>query len=163
MAKGFKARGGGADLLNFRVIGGTSAPADPKENTIWVNTEQKITSWDLSAAEPQRRSSNRNLLVHPYDITTNVTSNGITFKPYAGGTVGVSGTATAQATCYLNEANPLLLPPGTYTFSGAVSGATASTYVVGLKYSYDGFATALFSTTASSNTVTFDRPVQVIV
>ena len=29
--------GGGASL-NYKVVGGTSAPANPKENTIWVNT-----------------------------------------------------------------------------------------------------------------------------
>ena len=52
MATGYKARGGGANSLNFKVIGGTSAPANPKENTIWVNTDQKITEWHFGADEP---------------------------------------------------------------------------------------------------------------
>lgn len=44
--------GGGASL-NFKVVGGTSAPASPKENTIWVNTSAEITSWAFSATEPE--------------------------------------------------------------------------------------------------------------
>lgn len=38
--------------LNFSVVGGVTQPADPKENMIWVNTDQKITSWLFSATEP---------------------------------------------------------------------------------------------------------------
>lgn len=38
--------------LNFNVVGGTSAPSNPSENTIWVNTSTPITSWDISATEP---------------------------------------------------------------------------------------------------------------
>lgn len=45
-------RGGGANL-NFKVLGGTSQPASPKENTIWVNTDTAITSWFFSATEPE--------------------------------------------------------------------------------------------------------------
>lgn len=44
--------GGGSGGLNFKVVGGTSEPTSPKENTIWVNTGEKITSWVLSATEP---------------------------------------------------------------------------------------------------------------
>lgn len=38
--------GGGASL-NFKVVGGTSTPASPKENTIWVNTDTPITWWGI--------------------------------------------------------------------------------------------------------------------
>ena len=44
--------GGGVGGLNFQVIGGTTAPSNPKENTIWVDTDVEITGWDFSAAEP---------------------------------------------------------------------------------------------------------------
>lgn len=44
--------GGGASL-NFKVIGGTTAPSNPKENTIWVNTDMEITSWIFSATQPE--------------------------------------------------------------------------------------------------------------
>lgn len=44
--------GGGSGGLNFQVIGGTTAPNNPKENTIWVNTSTKITGWVFSATQP---------------------------------------------------------------------------------------------------------------
>ena len=42
---------GGAGL-NFKVVGGTTQPSNPSENTIWVNTSATITSWIFSATEP---------------------------------------------------------------------------------------------------------------
>lgn len=57
MAKGFKhGAGGGGASLNFKVVGGTSAPASPKENTVWVNTDVEITSWVFSVTEPENPS-----------------------------------------------------------------------------------------------------------
>lgn len=53
MGKGFKHGAGGGNPLNFKVVGGTSAPASPKENMIWVNTDVEITSWIFSATEPE--------------------------------------------------------------------------------------------------------------
>lgn len=47
------AGGGSGGGLNFKVVGGTSTPASPKENTIWVNTSTAITSWVFSATEPE--------------------------------------------------------------------------------------------------------------
>lgn len=44
--------GGGGGGLNFTVVGGTSQPVNPKENTIWVNTETEISGWAFSATEP---------------------------------------------------------------------------------------------------------------
>ena len=44
--------GGGSGGLNFQVIGGTTAPSNPKENMIWVNTSTKITSYIFSATQP---------------------------------------------------------------------------------------------------------------
>lgn len=44
--------GGGGGGLNFAVIGGLTQPASPKENTIWVKTETKISSWAFSPTEP---------------------------------------------------------------------------------------------------------------
>lgn len=54
MGYGFKhgAAGGASTALNFKVVGGTSRPSAPGENTIWVNGEG-ITSWVLSPVEPQ--------------------------------------------------------------------------------------------------------------
>lgn len=54
MGKGFKhgAGAGGASSLNYKVVGGTSAPANPRENTIWVNTSKEITDHVFSSEEP---------------------------------------------------------------------------------------------------------------
>ena len=41
--------GGG---LNFAVVGGLTQPASPRENTIWVKTDTKITSWAFSPEAP---------------------------------------------------------------------------------------------------------------
>lgn len=44
--------GGGGGGLNFKVVGGSAQPGNPKENTIWVNTDTEITGWAFSATEP---------------------------------------------------------------------------------------------------------------
>ena len=45
-------RGGAGAGLNFKVVGGTAQPTNPKENTIWVNTPNEITRWIFRADEP---------------------------------------------------------------------------------------------------------------
>lgn len=52
MGIGLKRGAGGPNPLNFKVVGGTSAPAEPRENMIWVNTDQKITSYFFSKTQP---------------------------------------------------------------------------------------------------------------
>lgn len=52
MAKGFKHGAGGTDALNFKVVGGTTQPENPKENTVWVNTDTAISGWVFSPEEP---------------------------------------------------------------------------------------------------------------
>jgi hypothetical protein len=41
----------GSNPLNFKVVGGTTEPTNPKENTIWVNTDVKITGYYFSPKE----------------------------------------------------------------------------------------------------------------
>jgi hypothetical protein len=48
MAKGFKHGAGGGVALKFKVVGGTSAPSNPVENTFWINTDTPITYWIFS-------------------------------------------------------------------------------------------------------------------
>lgn len=52
MGKGFKHGGGGSNPLNLHVVGGTTQPSTPKENTIWVNTSTAITGWVISPVQP---------------------------------------------------------------------------------------------------------------
>ena len=42
--------GGGG--LNFEVVGGTTRPENPAENTIWVSTGTEIEGWSFSQTEP---------------------------------------------------------------------------------------------------------------
>lgn len=49
----FNVSGGGGTALNFRVVGGTTAPSNPKENTIWVNTDKEITGWHFASEQPE--------------------------------------------------------------------------------------------------------------
>lgn len=44
--------GGGSAALNFKVVGGITAPSAPGENTIWVNTGNSISGWAFSATQP---------------------------------------------------------------------------------------------------------------
>lgn len=44
--------GGGSGGLNFEVVGGTSEPSSPKENTIWVDTD-RINNYYFSATQPE--------------------------------------------------------------------------------------------------------------
>lgn len=53
MGYGFKHGGGGSSPLNFRVVGGTSAPSSPRENDIWVNTGTAIPSWSMAVDAPE--------------------------------------------------------------------------------------------------------------
>lgn len=44
--------GGPSATLNFRILGDTTQPDNPVENTIWVNTSTKITGWEFSTTQP---------------------------------------------------------------------------------------------------------------
>lgn len=44
--------GGGYGGLNVLVVGGTTQPENPKENTVWVNTDTEIVGWSFSANSP---------------------------------------------------------------------------------------------------------------
>lgn len=44
--------GGSGASLNYKLVGGTSQPASPSANTVWVNTETAITSHVFAADQP---------------------------------------------------------------------------------------------------------------
>lgn len=39
--------------LNFEVVGGTTQPTNPTENTLWVNTDTEITGWYFTPTQPE--------------------------------------------------------------------------------------------------------------
>lgn len=43
----------GGTALNFKVAGGTAAPADAGENTLWINTATAVTGWSISETAPE--------------------------------------------------------------------------------------------------------------
>lgn len=47
--------GGGS--IGLTVVGGTTQPSNPDENTIWVNTSTEITSWCVQNTEPSSPSA----------------------------------------------------------------------------------------------------------
>lgn len=47
-----KGPGGGGNPLNYTVVGNPQ-PANPKENTIWLNTDVKITGYSFAAEQPE--------------------------------------------------------------------------------------------------------------
>jgi len=55
MAKGFKHGAGGGTPLNFKIVGNPQ-PEDPKENTIWLNTDVKTGRWFFGTSEPENPS-----------------------------------------------------------------------------------------------------------
>ena len=72
----------GAGGLNFKVVGGTTRPADPEENTIWVNTSIPITNVVISNADLLEYDVGTVL------IKTDFTSNGY-FNVAPGSTVNL--------------------------------------------------------------------------
>lgn len=45
--------GGGGGGLNLKVVGGTTQPANPRENTVWINTTTAITGYALGPTPPE--------------------------------------------------------------------------------------------------------------
>ena len=45
--------GGG---LNFEIVGSTEQPANPSENTVWIETDREITEWIFSVEEPENKT-----------------------------------------------------------------------------------------------------------
>ena len=58
--------------LNFKIVGGTTQPSSPKENTIWIETDTAIGEWQFSATEPTTRADGTALQTGDVWICTNV-------------------------------------------------------------------------------------------
>ena len=150
---------------NFTVVGGTSAPSSPAENTIWVNTSTTISNWDFSATQPYPRSTNKNIIVYPY-VSDSTSKNGITWTVNSDGSIKANGTASANSSRYITHKTTtgfmLSLPAGTYRLSGCPSGGSSSTYYLELAVSYDNWATATYpKDTGSGATVTLTSTAKV--
>lgn len=153
----FALSGGGGSALQVR-----AAATEPgrSEGTIWLTQGQPVTSWDISASQPRRRSGTRNLICSPYYSGEAYTSNGIEWTASVNGRLRAVGTATATSYYWLSregaDNGEMLLEPGEYTLSGS-TGGSAATYALQLAYSYDNWTTTKYLTCGTApNRVTLD-------
>lgn len=105
---------GGGSELNFSIVGGTAQPTNPKENTIWVNTDAEITGWHFCAKEP----NGNNVSLYPYSEST-TTKSGVSFVDNGDGSLTATGRLSDGATYvhyYFKWA--FVLPPGRYQLTG---------------------------------------------
>ena len=111
--------GGGGAPLNFKVVGGTSAPSNPKENTIWVNTNTAIASWFFSATEPENPSigsvwfTTEKKSSAPFNV---LKKNNITVYPVSAKQYLNSAWVDKEAKIYQNSAWVDVKVPGFYIF-----------------------------------------------
>ena len=90
--------------LNFTVVGGTTEPENPTENTIWVNTDQAITGWVFSHNLPASPFEGMVWIVngvsgvHEFDAVTDVSLRVQveSVKQYIGGAWVVKTTEVYQ-------------------------------------------------------------------
>ena len=116
----FNLSGGGSSgaSLNFKVVGGTTEPANPSENTIWVNTDEPITSWIFSAKNPVED-------VPSTDLLNNVSlGNG-----YLGSDGGITSSTNDK---YTNDYIPVT-PGRKYDWSYTVS-SNLSLWMIVVEY-----------------------------
>lgn len=101
--------GGGGAGLNFSIVGGITQPTG-KENLIWVNTANTITSWEFSATEPTTPVEGMVWFVTGTSATTPINAvkkNGIWIYPssayqYIGGTWVDKTAKTYQNGAWVN-------------------------------------------------------------
>lgn len=98
--------GGGGTGINLKVVGGTTQPTTPKENTVWVNTSAAINGYVVSATAPSSPAS---------------------------GMVWIKTGSTAAAPIDIDKKNSIILYPNScYQYiNGAWAAKTAITFVNG--------------------------------
>ena len=167
--------------LNFEVVGGTAAPADPGENTIWVDTDTPVTGWHFGAAEPE---APRGGMVWIATGTASAAAfnalkkNGITACPLRTAQY-VDGAFVSRAAKIYQGGSWKSIPPTVYLFksgegkkvnfttklSGSVSGyecsittgnITASSYVSNSEAGYVSFYTTGKVNLTGFHTLYFD-------
>lgn len=152
---------GGGNPFNFEVVNTTTEPANPKENTIWVETSNALNCWTFGAEKPLRSSKTKNFVTYPY-ANASVTSAGVTYTDLGDGNITANGTATGSSYFRAARANAdegmFLLPAGTYTISGCPAGGSESTYMLQLVTLTDALETAtIYNEVGDGKTVTLEK------
>lgn len=132
--------GSGGAALNFKIVGSTTEPSSPKENTIWVNTDTKIPLWAFGDGNPY---------VGYEDIDLNENS------VLGDGYLSTSNVATPDETngCVYTENYIPVTYGKTYTWKYTVS-STQSMWLAICEYSGDKvFSSRVSLLSATSGTV----------
>ena len=95
MAKGFKHGAGGGAPLNFKIVGNPK-PSNPSKNTIWVDTDTKITGWHFGAEDISGQLDVTNAVNASY-VVSGLSNGEIHFK----GDIPAVWTNTYIAKCRL--------------------------------------------------------------
>lgn len=64
---GFGAGSSSGVELNFNIVGGTTAPSDAIENTIWINTNVPISGWDFASSNLTDSEKDNGFVIINYD------------------------------------------------------------------------------------------------
>ena len=114
--------GGGASL-NFKVVGGTTQPTNPSENTIWVNTSTAIPSWAFSSNNPDSPATGMVWFVIGDASTTPLNAlktNGIEMYPMFVRQYNGSSWVDKVAKCYQNGKWITIYVPKLYIYKSGV-------------------------------------------
>ena len=113
----FNMVGCGGSSLNYEVVKGTSAPSNPKENTIWVNTDAEISEYIFAYKDP----GGGNLLDFTTWAKTVAVSNGT--KTVDGSSITLTANGITCYTSYSDEISRIPCEAGkTYVIQWDYSG-----------------------------------------
>jgi hypothetical protein len=154
MAKGLKHGAGGGASLNFKVVGGTAAPASPKENTIWVNTDAEIASWVFSAAEPETPAAGMVWITTDKKSTAPFNAlkkNDITLCPVAASQYVNGAWVEKTAKCYKSGEWVEVKIPGFFIFKSGEGALVPVKHIYGRNASITASAEKIVYYTQSSS------------
>lgn len=158
--------GGGGGGLNLKVVGGTTQPTNPRENTIWVNTTTAITGYVLSPTQPQTGTEGLVWLkTADTGVEINVGRKNAVLLHLAGGMLYTGGKwDSVDAWAYINSAWKRFatkLTPAEYTAVEYIqgtgtqyikSGLTGFTHLYGFEVDYIMQSSLAGSTSADTGT-----------
>lgn len=79
MGEGFKSGAGGL-MLNFKVVVSATEPTNPKENMVWINSDQKMTGWVFSHVQPTEAETGTVWIQTTTSLLSSVTINALKNK-----------------------------------------------------------------------------------
>ena len=147
------AGGGSGGGLNFKVVGGTSTPASPKENTIWVNTSAEITSWVFSVTEPETPAAGMVWITTGKSSTAPFNAlkkNNITLCPVAASQYVNGAWVEKTAKCYKSGEWVEVKIPGFFIFKSGEGALVPVRHIYGRNASITASAEKLVYYTQSS-------------